>query len=145
MTVYISTAILLRWIEDPTSRDFDLDDLVVITAMTGDEWDSTRAAVEEHVLPRMAAAGIRYIQVGRGRRHVTTSGDGVTILDDSSSPSRLYIEGEYSLYREMTEAGTVPQSGGARLCPVDCTNADPIPKDRSYAARAATPIVLVDL
>ncbi|BCN86300.1 hypothetical protein [Prescottella equi] len=113
-----STAILLRWIEDPTSRDFDLSDLVVITAMTGDEWDSTRAAVEEHVLPRMTAAGIRYIQVGRGRRHVTTAGDGVTILDDSSSPSRLYIEGEYSLYREMTEAGTVPQSGGARLCSV---------------------------
>ncbi|WP_404316439.1 hypothetical protein [Prescottella equi] len=113
-----STAILLRWIEDPTSRDFDLDDLVVITAMTGDEWDSTRAAVEEHVLPRIAAAGIRYIQTARGRRHVTTAGEGVVILDDTRTPSRLYIEGDYSLYREMIEAGTLPQSGGARLCSV---------------------------
>lgn len=113
-----STAILLRWLEDPTSRDFDLSKLVVVTAMTGDEWDSTRAAVEEHVLPRLAAAGVRYIQAARGRRHVTKAGDGVVILDDSRAPSRLYIEGEYSLYREMTEAGTLPQSGGARLCSV---------------------------
>lgn len=113
-----STAVLLRWIEDPTSRDFDLADLVVITAMTGDEWKSSQTAVEAHVLPRMAAAGVRYIQVARGRRHVTKAGDGVVILDDSRAPSRLYIEGAYSLYREMTEAGTVPQASGARLCSV---------------------------
>ncbi|GAA3148438.1 hypothetical protein GCM10020255_027350 [Rhodococcus baikonurensis] len=81
-----STAILLRWIKDPTSRDFDLSDLVVITAMTGNEWESTRTAVETHVLPRLAAAGIRYIQVGRARRHVTKAGDGVVVLDDSRTP-----------------------------------------------------------
>ncbi|WP_280763528.1 hypothetical protein [Prescottella agglutinans] len=70
------------------------------------------------MLPRLAEAGVRYIQVARARRHVTKAGDGVVILDDSRTPSRLYIEGEYSLYQEMTEAGTVPQSGGARLCSV---------------------------
>lgn len=89
-----STAILLRWIEDPTSRDFDLSDLVVITAMTGNEWESTRTAVETHVLPRLAAAGIRYIQVGRARRHVTKAGDGVVVLDDSRAPTQLHIDGD---------------------------------------------------
>lgn len=113
-----STAILLRWIADPTSRDFDLQDLAVVVAMTGSEWDSTRMAVEEHILPQVAAAGIRFIQVARGQRHVTTAGDGVVVLSDSRTPTRLYIEGGYSLYQEMTEAGTVPQSGGARLCSV---------------------------
>ncbi|WP_157792806.1 hypothetical protein [Rhodococcus opacus] len=51
-----STAILLRWLEDPTSRDFELNELVVVSAMTGNQWESTRAEVEEHVLPRLAAA-----------------------------------------------------------------------------------------
>lgn len=113
-----STAILLRWLEDPSSRDFDLADLAVVTAMTGNEWESTRAAVETHILPRMAAAGVRFIQVGRARRHVTKAGEGVVVLDDSRHPTRLYLEGGYSLWSEMTEAGTIPQSGGARMCSV---------------------------
>jgi transposase len=37
-----STALLLRWLHDPDSRDFDLDQLIVITAMTGDEFPDTR-------------------------------------------------------------------------------------------------------
>ncbi|MGB3675861.1 MAG: hypothetical protein WA988_15620 [Candidatus Nanopelagicales bacterium] len=113
-----STAILLRWLEDPTSRDFDLTDLAVVTAMTGNEWESTRTAVEAHILPRMAAAGVRFIQAGRARRHITKAGDGVVILDDSRSPTRLHIEGEYSLWDEMTEAGTIPQTGGTRACSI---------------------------
>lgn len=32
-----STAILLRWLIDPTSRNFPLSQLSVITAQTGDE------------------------------------------------------------------------------------------------------------
>ena len=113
-----SSGIILRWLEDPGSRDFDLADLAVITAMTGNEWESTRTAVETHILPRMAAAGVRFIQVARAQRHITKAGDGVIVLDDSRNPSRLYLEGGYSLWSEMTEAGTIPQSGGARICSV---------------------------
>ncbi|QHE73678.1 MULTISPECIES: hypothetical protein [unclassified Rhodococcus (in: high G+C Gram-positive bacteria)] len=113
-----STAILLRWLEDSTSRDFGLDELVVVSAMTGDEWDSTRTVIEERVLPRLAAAGVRFVQVARARRHVTIAGDGVVILDDSRSPTRLCLDGAYTLYDEMVEAGTIPQSGGARICSV---------------------------
>lgn len=32
-----STAVLLRWLTDPTSRDFDLSDLVVVTGVS-DWW-----------------------------------------------------------------------------------------------------------
>lgn len=36
-----STAILLRWLTEPSSRDFPLHNLIVITAMTGNEWSVT--------------------------------------------------------------------------------------------------------
>lgn len=32
-----SSAVALRWIDEPACRDFPLDDLVVVTAMTGNE------------------------------------------------------------------------------------------------------------
>lgn len=41
-----STAILLRWILEPESRDFDLSRLIVITSMTGDEFKDTGALVK---------------------------------------------------------------------------------------------------
>ena len=113
-----STAIILRWLEDPSSRDFDLSELAIVTAMTGNEWERTRGAVETLVLPRLAAAGVRFIQAARTRRHVTKAGDGIVILDDSRSPSKLYLEGDYTLYQEMVEAGTIPQSGGMRACSI---------------------------
>lgn len=45
-----SSSLLLRWLEDPSSRNFELDDLAVVTAMTGNEFDTTRAAVEKAYL-----------------------------------------------------------------------------------------------
>ncbi|WNV83094.1 hypothetical protein [Umezawaea sp. Da 62-37] len=36
-----SVAILARWLTDPSSRDFDLSELAVITGMTGQEWPAT--------------------------------------------------------------------------------------------------------
>ena len=113
-----STAILLRWLTDPTSRSFDLADLVVVTAMTGDEWEQTGLDVAEHILPLMRQHGVRFVQCARERRLVTTAGDGVAVLDDSTSPTVLHLGGAYRLSDEMREAGTVPQTGGARLCSV---------------------------
>lgn len=77
-----STAIILRWLEDPASRDFDLTDLIIITAMTGDEFADTGRLVEEHILPRLRQHGVRYVQVARGGR---LQEEGVAILDDSQS------------------------------------------------------------
>jgi hypothetical protein len=123
-----STSLLLRWLTDPSSRDFDLDDLVVVTSMTGHEFDSTRAAVEAHVLPRLAEHRVRFIQIARSQRRTTRAGGGVIVLDDSCQPRDLHIDGDYTLGQEMLSAGTVPQRGGMRMCSVhskgDCL--DPV-------------------
>jgi hypothetical protein len=112
-----STAILLRWLTDPCSRDFDLADLVVITAHTGDEFEQTLRDVEEVVLPALRRHGVRFIQVGRSQRNTTASGQGVVVLDDCTQPERLHLRG-YKLSDEMLSAGTLPQVGGARVCSI---------------------------
>lgn len=109
-----STAILLRWLEDPSSRDFELEDLIVLTAQVGDEFRETGELVERHVLPRLRAAGVRFVQVARAGASQT---DGVARLDDSRSPSKVYLDGAYKLLEELTAAGTVPQyASGCRRC-----------------------------
>lgn len=108
-----STAILLRWMLEPGARDFDLSNLTVVTAMTGDEWPETGAHVENHMLPLMREHQVRYIQLARRTGSQT---DGVVILDDSRSPARLHLDGHYKLSDEMLAAGTVPQMGGVRKC-----------------------------
>lgn len=123
-----SSAVLLRWLTDPTSRDFDLADLAVVVAHTGDERKSTGVDVEELVLPLLAEHGIRFIEVARAGRYVTKNGGGVKVLADTRNPRRLHIDGEYRLSDEMHSAGTLPQLGGSRLCSVhskgDCL--DPV-------------------
>lgn len=108
-----SVAILLRWLEEPATRDFCLNDLTVITAMTGDEWPDTRRDFEQHILPRFREHGVRFVQVARAGH---SERDGIVVLDDSRSPSRLYIEGAYTLSEELLTAGTVPQFGGEHRC-----------------------------
>ena len=49
-----STFILLRWLTEPSSRTFDLDELVVLTAQVGDEWSKTARDAEEVILPLLA-------------------------------------------------------------------------------------------
>lgn len=112
-----STAILLRWLTEPSSRDFDLRDLIVITAHTGDEFEQTVRDVEEVVLPVLRRHGVRFIQVGRTQRKTTASGEGVIVLDDSTAPARLHTH-VYRLSDEMLSAGTLPQVGGARVCSI---------------------------
>ena len=108
-----SSAALLRFLEDPSSRDFALDQLLIVTSMTGDEWPRTGKLVEEHMLPRLRAAGVRYAQIARAG---TRQADGIRVLSDTTEPSRLYLDGAYKLSDELTVAGTVPQVGGTRRC-----------------------------
>jgi hypothetical protein len=108
-----STAVLLRWLEEPDSRDFSLEQLLVVTAMTGDQWATTGEHVTRYILPRLKAAGIRYAQVAR---RSAFQADGIVVLDDSPAPRQLHLDGAYKLSDELTAAGTVPQCGGARLC-----------------------------
>lgn len=108
-----STAILLRWLTEPESRDFELSDLLVITAMTGDEFASTGRHVAAHVLPLLREHGVRFVQVARGG---LLEEAGIKVLDDSTDPGELFLEGAYKLSDEMRTAGTIPTSGGTRKC-----------------------------
>lgn len=108
-----STAILLRWLTDPTSRDFDLDDLTVITAQTGSEYPETIRLVEEHVLPLLREHGIRFVELAKGGPVVA---DGVKVLQDTREPVVLHPDGAYRLVDESRDSGTIPQYGGIRKC-----------------------------
>src|SRR5579863_585786 len=108
-----SAAILLKWFEEPSSLDFALEDLIVITAMTGKEWPDTQTDFERHILPRFRQHGVRFVQVARAG-HLEQ--DGIVVLDDSRNPQRLYIEGAYTLTQELMTAGTVPQFGAEHRC-----------------------------
>jgi hypothetical protein len=109
-----SSALLLRWIEEPQSRDFDLEqDLIVITAQTGDEWPDTKMLIEQHLLPRMRAQRIRYVQLARAGH---LEADGIVVLADTREPRTVYLEGAYKLSQELRAAGTVPQYAGERRC-----------------------------
>ncbi|OIV36972.1 hypothetical protein BIV57_13340 [Mangrovactinospora gilvigrisea] len=111
-----STAVLLDFLARPTFHGLrpDLSDLIVATAMTGDEWDDTIADVERHILPRLRRAGVRYVQLARGGPR---DADGILVLDDSRAPTRLYPAGPWRLSDELTAAGTVPMvANGHRTC-----------------------------
>jgi hypothetical protein len=71
--------------------------------------------VERHILPLLREHGVRYVQVARGGR---STSDGLVILGDSRTETRCHTEGgPWTLYSEMTEAGTVPQfRTGERKC-----------------------------
>lgn len=111
-----STCLLLRWLREPSTRDFAVEDMVVVTAMVGDEFSSTAVAVESLMLPLFREFGVRYVQCAREQRVTTAGGEGVVVLDDSTCPQKLYAEGAYRLSDEMLSAGTLPQLGGARKC-----------------------------
>ncbi|MFF4777569.1 hypothetical protein ACFY05_32400 [Microtetraspora fusca] len=108
-----STAILLRWLLEPETCPCDLKDLVVITAQTGGEWDKTGDLVDRHIYPLLTARGVRTVQVARAGESDT---DGIVVLSDTRSPSRCHISGSYTLAKDMLTIGTVPQTGGKRLC-----------------------------
>src|SRR5215210_2947204 len=100
-----STALLLRWLHEPDSRDFALADLVVLTAMTGDEFQDTERLVAAHILHRLRAARVRFVQIARTG---AVEADGVTVLDDSREPHELHMRGPFRLSDELLSVGTVP-------------------------------------
>jgi hypothetical protein len=108
-----STAVVLRWIDRPELAPCPLAGLTLVTAMTGDEWPVTGYLVTEHIVPRLAEHGIRYVQLARAGPRQS---DGVVVLDDSRAPEVVHLGGAYTLSQEMLAAGTVPQYGGCRRC-----------------------------
>ncbi|MFI8977272.1 hypothetical protein ACIGO9_30625 [Nocardia asteroides] len=120
------SSVIIARILDPDRPEFARNlgirdvatDLVVVTAMTGSEWDSTRQWVERHILPLLRSHNVRYIQAARSAKTASRQGENIRVLSDTRSPTRLFTGGDYTLYQEMSEGGTVPQLGGARKCSV---------------------------
>ncbi len=108
-----STAVLARWCEDDTCRDFDLSDLTVISSQTGDEHTDQKYLLEHYIFPLLRAQRIRYVQVARAGH---LEADGIVVLDDTRAPEELQIDGAYKLSDELTASGTVPQFGGEHRC-----------------------------
>jgi hypothetical protein len=109
-----SSALLLRWLEEPECRNFPLEQLTLLTAQTGDEFSDTKRLVETHILHRLREFRVRYVQIGRAG---PLQSDGITVLDDSREPTTVFLEGDYKLSQELQANGTVPQvATGQRRC-----------------------------
>lgn len=110
-----SAAIIREWTANPASRDFGLDQVVLVTAMTGDEYPATEAAMTRHVLPLLRRHCIRYVQVARAGQAASA---GYEVLSDTRTPERMHMRGtRWRLSDELRAAGTVPQvAHGRRLC-----------------------------
>ncbi|MER6126562.1 hypothetical protein ABT173_28885 [Streptomyces sp. NPDC001795] len=113
-----STAILLMFLEDPVryGLEADLSDLVVVHAVTGNEWPDSLSYVDRLVLPLLAERRVRVVQIARMGRH---DADGVLVLDDSRSPRRIHQAGPWRLSDWLITGGTVPQmASGRRTCSI---------------------------
>jgi hypothetical protein len=108
-----STAILARWLLNPDSRPFDLDQLTVVLAQVGSEFPDSIRLVEDFVLPLLAKNRVRLIEVARAGHH---EADGITILSDTRTPTCLHPDGDYRLIDELTRVGTVPTCKVPRKC-----------------------------
>ena len=108
-----STAILLRCILEPASRPCPLENITVITSMTGDEFEDTERDVTTYILPMLREHSVRFVQVAR---HGAKEADGITILSGTRKPDTLYIKGDYKLSDELAASGVVPSYSGVHKC-----------------------------
>ncbi|MEM9214691.1 MAG: hypothetical protein AAGD25_10125 [Cyanobacteria bacterium P01_F01_bin.150] len=109
-----STAILLKWLAmSDEERGFPLCDLIVLTAQTGDEFESTKELVETHIFSLLRKHHIRFVEVAK---HGPRQKDGYTVLQDTREPYRLNIDGDFKLSTHMHERGTIPALSGPHLC-----------------------------
>jgi hypothetical protein len=99
--------------EHPEARLCRDDELIHITAMTGEEYERTEYLMNTYVLPRMAKRGIRYLMVARAGQ---SDSDGIVVLSDSRATERMVMRGPWHLFQEYRAGVTVPQRGGIRKC-----------------------------
>ncbi|MDT0392915.1 hypothetical protein [Streptomyces dubilierae] len=106
-----STAYLARMLTDPVAHGIDLERTVVLYMATGSEWPETRLLVEEFMLPLLREHRVRFVQLSRSGQ---LKAAGITVLDDSRQPQRLFARGPWTLWDELESVGTVPQQAGTR-------------------------------
>lgn len=101
-----SSAYLTEILTRPHMYGIDLSNVIVLHAVVGNEWDSTISDAEKFLLPLLAEKGVRTVQVARGGPR---EADGIVVLDDSRSPTRIHKRGPWTLEEESIRSGTVPQ------------------------------------
>ncbi|MGG6265605.1 hypothetical protein ACQ4M3_06315 [Leptolyngbya sp. AN03gr2] len=109
-----SLSLLIEYIENPDSRDFPLENLIVVHAVVGGESIETKRLMEDVFFPLCRQYNIWVIQVCRNGEYEK---DGITILSSTRQPTKFYLRGDYCLFTHLIMSGTVPQRGGSgRLC-----------------------------
>jgi len=109
-----STAILVRWILEPSTRPFSsFQNLIVLTAQTGDEVAETKLLCETYLFPLLRQHQIRLVQVART---TASKRDSYVILSDTVAPTELQIEGCFKLSWDLMQSGTVPRLGRPHIC-----------------------------
>jgi hypothetical protein len=106
-----SSAILVNWLTLPKSRDFELENLIVLAAQTGNESELIKQQNERHIFPLLRQHQVRVVQVAKSGNFLA---DGYEVLDDSRSPTTCFIEGSFTLAQELLTAGTVPSYANKR-------------------------------
>ncbi|MEU3907981.1 hypothetical protein AB0F20_29925 [Streptomyces goshikiensis] len=106
-----SSAIVTRWLLEPRSRGFDLDQLTILIASVGEEYQQTKDAVEQALFPLIARHRVRTVQVARAGQ---SAKEGYVVLDDTRTPTRLVTNVPVTLGGRMLDAGTVPQVSSTR-------------------------------
>lgn len=112
-----STGTLLRLLAAPERFGLlpDLSDLVVVHAVTGEEFRGSIDFAQRLVLPRLRAARVRLVQVCRTG---TTDAEGITVLSDTRSAVTIHAAGPYRLGDEHSAAGTLPSLAGPHRCSI---------------------------
>lgn len=111
-----SATVVAKLDDDPKALPgFDWERVINITAQTGGEYESTRRLRERHILPILRDRAVRTVQVAR---RGPKEEDGITVLDDTTEPYTVYIEGDFKLEQELRQSGVVPAFGGEHVCSI---------------------------
>ncbi|CAL9670817.1 hypothetical protein SUDANB15_07387 (plasmid) [Streptomyces sp. enrichment culture] len=100
-----STAYLARILTDPAAHGIDLERTAVLYMATGSEWPETRMLVEEFMLPLLREHGVRFVQLSRSGQPKAA---GITVLDDSRRPERLFARGPWTLWTSWSPSAPSP-------------------------------------
>jgi hypothetical protein len=91
----------------------DLENLILVTAQTGDESEETKLLGETFLLPLLKDHQIRLVQVAKAGLKKAA---GITVLSDTRSSQILHTAGDYKLSTNLIQAGTVPRFSRPHIC-----------------------------
>lgn len=113
-----SAAYIFLILKYPELRPCPLEDLIVVSAQTGDESQKVKSQTEKHLYPRLKAAGVLTVQVARASAAECDTENGITVLDYTTEPDVCFTEGDYSIVEHHTRYGGVPQYANGHVCAI---------------------------